>query len=159
MRRRPGGRIDRDICFNPRICKRCDCNWCCKSSICRVSIHASVKDATQTDYRGGFLCCFNPRICKRCDGCNLTVIHSITVSIHASVKDATHLGQWRLYCWYVSIHASVKDATQELAQSEFDLLSFNPRICKRCDLHSRDFDFVADGFNPRICKRCDSGNI
>ena len=34
----------------------------------------------------------------------------------------------------VSIHASVKDATSVLKLLLFLLLSFNPRICKRCDL-------------------------
>ena len=54
--------------FNPRICKRCDTNVILYSYITRVSIHASVKDATI-----GFFRCFT-----------FTV-----VSIHASVKDAT----------------------------------------------------------------------
>ena len=35
-------------------------------------------------------------------------------------------------------------------------LSFNPRICKRCDEKiSRELE-QKYGFNPRICKRCDS---
>ena len=54
----------------------------------------------------------------------------------------------------VSIHASVKDATlatREIAQR----MSFNPRICKRCDCHFLKFLCVPCGFNPRICKRCD----
>ena len=36
------------ICFNPRICKRCDPNLLQGVSIDIVSIHASVKDATST---------------------------------------------------------------------------------------------------------------
>ena len=81
------------ICFNPRICKRCDCNWCCKSSICRVSIHASVKDAT-------------------CGSGCFDYINK--VSIHASVKDATKAQLELFGADGVSIHASVKDATKRL---------------------------------------------
>ena len=56
------------ICFNPRICKRCDANSFYNIDSGLVSIHASVKDATTYRER---LDSFNP------------------VSIHASVKDAT----------------------------------------------------------------------
>ncbi len=101
-----------------------------------VSIHASVKDATYS-YNGGWL--FG------------------IVSIHASVKDATksiifidtHIG--------VSIHASVKDATLVGVKSAPLLLSFNPRICKRCDWRRRYQCRFYPCFNPRICKRCDRG--
>ena len=55
-----------------------------------VSIHASVKDATQLT-----------------DSVELVIF----VSIHASVKDATALIYRRFAIWLVSIHASVKDAT------------------------------------------------
>ena len=37
----------------------------------------------------------------------------------------------------VSIHASVKDATQGLPSSVINASSFNPRICKRCDLPAK----------------------
>ena len=125
------------LSFNPRICKRCDCFWsfcyplgyCFNPRICKrcdktvnaylftvnvVSIHASVKDATQEPticYKTYFgfnprickrcdhgyedtLCfriSFNPRICKRCDKSIIFVNTHIGVSIHASVKDATCL--------------------------------------------------------------------
>ena len=76
----------------------------------RVSIHASVKDATlrsaSTLNSGGF----NPRICKRCDFFRGVLPRLEDVSIHASVKDATPL----LHLYPVG-------------------LCFNPRICKRCD--------------------------
>ena len=88
IKRRPNSGLMR---FNPRICKRCDCFWsfcyplgyCFNPRICKrcdktvnaylftvnvVSIHASVKDATQEPticYKTYFG--FNPRICKRCD--------------------------------------------------------------------------------------------
>ena len=55
-------------CFNPRICKRCDLECEEFARRVRVSIHASVKDAT-TDLG------------------RITPV--FTVSIHASVKDAT----------------------------------------------------------------------
>ena len=76
--------------FNPRICKRCDNIFQGHADRCQVSIHASVKDAT-----------------------NNAVIVSINspVSIHASVKDATEAMIHRLGTLQVSIHASVKDAT------------------------------------------------
>ena len=56
------------ICFNPRICKRCDNVLPEDIDIINVSIHASVKDATT--------------------GADV-VVSCVTVSIHASVKDAT----------------------------------------------------------------------
>ena len=34
-------------------------------------------------------------------------------------------------------------------------IRFNPRICKRCDIAHGDFNAAAFSFNPRICKRCD----
>ena len=99
-----------------------------------VSIHASVKDATHLVVRIiriGF--CFNPRICKRCDTANFDICHRCTVSIHASVKDATTFASICVYPFTVSIHASVKDATV-LVRQLLILQSFNPRICKRCDM-------------------------
>ena len=103
-------------------------------SLCKVSIHASVKDATERSIALVFRHFgFNPRIRKRCDFCVLLYNLSVdsfnprirkrcdfryrfysfwtNVSIHASVKDATPLH--RLQCLFlsVSIHASVKDAT------------------------------------------------
>ena len=100
-------------CFNPRICKRCDCAFCPTACIWYS---------------------FNPRICKRCDSLSLPSTTTLPVSIHASVKDAT-LSLLPFYiakkgfnprickrCDFlatqfnqkplrVSIHASVKDAT------------------------------------------------
>ena len=58
-------------CFNPRICKRCDCIE-----------QAIIK----------FQLCFNPRICKRCDEELYRFSFFKPVSIHASVKDATFMG-------------------------------------------------------------------
>ena len=54
--------------FNPRICKRCDKVKVNDKDFVQVSIHASVKDATNK----GMPCPY----CGK-------------VSIHASVKDAT----------------------------------------------------------------------
>ena len=60
-----------------------------------VSIHASVKDATiATGVSAVTLPGFNPRICKRCDKALPMLKRSRKVSIHASVKDATRF--WRL---------------------------------------------------------------
>ena len=55
------------------------------------------------------------------------------VSIHASVKDATSVLMMIIKPLSVSIHASVKDATANYTISFNWFLSFNPRICKRCD--------------------------
>ena len=35
-------------------------------------------------------------------------------------------------------------------------ISFNPRICKRCDPTGSSFVLKGISFNPRICKRCDA---
>ena len=79
--------------FNPRICKRCDVMLMHGGKAKIVSIHASVKDATEA---GIFLTFwqlgFNPRICKRCDKAASFGLRLFFVSIHASVKDATFLG-------------------------------------------------------------------
>ena len=58
-----------------------------------VSIHASVKDATEWVQRIISWVSFNPRICKRCDLQKVCSNMAILVSIHASVKDATYLQQ------------------------------------------------------------------
>ncbi len=77
-------------CFNPRICKRCDELNQFRGFSYKVSIHASVKDATFMKV----LSRINPN-----------------VSIHASVKDATAGPIMGTPTMMVSIHASVKDAT------------------------------------------------
>ena len=56
------------ISFNPRICKRCDYWDLITTNAAGVSIHASVKDATEDTTYSGI---------------------KMLVSIHASVKDAT----------------------------------------------------------------------
>ena len=61
-------------------------------------------------------------------------------------------GVWII--WGVSIHASVKDATYQTLPTDFRN-SFNPRICKRCDIIKSTWQYLNLGFNPRICKRCD----
>ena len=58
------------------------------------------------------------------------------VSIHASVKDATIGSAYIRARKDVSIHASVKDATDLGLRTTTELVGFNPRICKRCDLHN-----------------------
>ena len=55
-------------CFNPRICKRCDRTAAILNTRRFVSIHASVKDATEINVFVNIINLgFNPRICKRCD--------------------------------------------------------------------------------------------
>ena len=65
--------------FNPRICKRCDDSLLPKWLTYRVSIHASVKDATK----------------KWAEA-----YAHVRVSIHASVKDATFVDAMAKYCTY-----------------------------------------------------------
>ena len=79
-----------------------------------VSIHASVKDATCKYERRhrAIQDGFNPRICKRCDFFNPPTSQQPFVSIHASVKDATAYRLGSILSNVVSIHASVKDATK-----------------------------------------------
>ena len=80
--------------FNPRICKRCDLLLQFVLFTQQVvSIHASVKDATQ-EVREDLLTAW--------------------VSIHASVKDATDWLDPNNTGAQVSIHASVKDATHQI---------------------------------------------
>ena len=79
-----------ELCFNPRICKRCDTS----ASLAGTPSH-----------------CFNPRICKRCDVISCRIKPLLKVSIHASVKDATASSFYNIDSGLVSIHASVKDAT------------------------------------------------
>ena len=63
--------------FNPRICKRCDSDGRIYSKDWKVSIHASVKDATAFDIDCALIArCFNPRICKRCDNKCLDIVGS-----------------------------------------------------------------------------------
>ena len=76
----------------------------------KVSIHASVKDATSSNSMTSIINSFNPRICKRCD----------------------YKGKSSSMSKKVSIHASVKDATRQTGNYNI-LTGFNPRICKRCD--------------------------
>ena len=78
------------VCFNPRICKRCD--------------NIAAQDSFYQNR-------FNPRICKRCDPDNVVRFRGVNVSIHASVKDATRDLKDDVREIKVSIHASVKDAT------------------------------------------------
>ena len=111
MRQLPRLMLDTVGGFNPRICKRCDGETRELRFIYQVSIHASVKDATDSV---------------------LPKWLTYRVSIHASVKDAT-IRQSRIsYLCMVSIHASVKDATDRMFYG-CSKLGFNPRICKRCD--------------------------
>ena len=122
------------ISFNPRICKRCDKTRATYWLRGFVSIHASVKDATKW--------------IKKLDATN-------PVSIHASVKDATGYYVDTFLDIDVSIHASVKDATPLFLLIPRPV-SFNPRICKRCDVMLMLISVIWSCFNPRICKRCDS---
>ena len=113
--------------FNPRICKRCDGNWIksreyfnvsihasvkdatnvgtCINAAIWVSIHASVKDATIFGWVNGTKRGFNPRICKRCDADAWATGENAAVSIHASVKDATTMRLIQIrFCLFQSTH-------------------------------------------------------
>ena len=164
--------------FNPRICKRCDLLLQFVLFTQQVvSIHASVKDATQ-EVREDLLTAW---VSIHASVKDATIIKDkeITekiVSIHASVKDATDWLDPNNTGAQVSIHASVKDATFWAPVLVAHLFCFNPRICKRCDFYRADgipainvsihasvkdatqvylIRSVTLSFNPRICKRCD----
>ena len=99
--------------FNPRICKRCDKKIEKAIEEIRVSIHASVKDATILNNRRFDLECvsIHASVKDATSACLDSSIFSKCVSIHASVKDATeHVNLLKAQI-SVSIHASVKDAT------------------------------------------------
>ena len=85
--------MDYDGCFNPRIRKGCDAAILNNRRFELVSIHASVKDATdiKTTLNDLFVS-FNPRIRKGCDSTFNSGGTLRPVSIHASVKDATLAG-------------------------------------------------------------------
>ena len=101
----------------------------------KVSIHASVKDATRRDSRVAFhLPSFNPRICKRCDRRDPRVAFHLPGFNPRICKRCDQLFHFLLLL----------------------LFSFNPRICKRCDFDLSRYGNNNSRFNPRICKRCDS---
>ena len=88
---------------------------------------------------------------------NISVIYSLirTVSIHASVKDATF--QILFSTAKVSFNPRICKRCDRLwIWKQLSRLSFNPRICKRCDLDSQRPNISMTCFNPRICKRCDN---
>ena len=143
--------------FNPRICKRCDFDLPYSGDSHGVSIHASVKDATDSllpkwltyrvsihasvkDATGAMPCCGAVRAVsihasvKDATQFRGFSYKEIIVSIHASVKDATCQLAYIKEVGVVSIHASVKDATYSNLSSINSSIRFNPRICKRCDL-------------------------
>ena len=78
------------ICFNPRICKRCD-SFATVPFLAPTGFNPRI--CKRCDGRillpFQYACRFNPRICKRCDCARLHHVYTNWVSIHASVKDAT----------------------------------------------------------------------
>ena len=125
--------------------------------ISKVSIHASVKDATHSKLDA--LININVSIHASVKDATIQKAWSyfqVDVSIHASVKDATNNRLYVIKHISVSIHASVKDATLLSPIVPEFLKSFNPRICKRCDGILLSHVPAMRCFNPRICKRCDS---
>ena len=99
--------------FNPRICKRCDYWQPIIERYQRVSIHASVKDATGTDIR------------------QITIFQR--VSIHASVKDATISAYSPISIIFRFNPRICKRCDWQRVQVRTHSRGFNPRICKRCD--------------------------
>ena len=97
--------------FNPRICKRCDGYAVLNIAKEKVSIHASVKDATSCSYR---------------------LTDGRIVSIHASVKDAT-LPILMLGTVGGFNPRICKRCDFLTPDTPCFLVGFNPRICKRCD--------------------------
>ena len=104
----------RRVRFNPRICKRCDAPLQAWSQSRRVSIHASVKDATAGYY---------------------LISYKLNVSIHASVKDATKKPIDWLYKSSGFNPRICKRCDGVCKIARLFVTGFNPRICKRCDLY------------------------
>ena len=101
----------------------------------RVSIHASVKDATDDFFHNkSIFLSFNPRIRKGCDdriGCRVQ--------------------------GYLSFNPRIrKGCDKDVSRSTSAGVGFNPRIRKGCDLFSKYCNQSLRGFNPRIRKGCDS---
>ena len=121
-----------------------------------VSIHASVKDATGRPGSHVLRTCgFNPRICKRCDILGAGCLMYWSVSIHASVKDATQDDDKPDHRLKVSIHASVKDATFDVVYRRYHHpVSIHASVKDATSRWQRP-GCSSSGFNPRICKRCD----
>ena len=98
--------------FNPRICKRCDVNTHIgEVSNIKVSIHASVKDATISIQKIERSKSFNPRICKRCDLISINIAKIINSFNPRICKRCDYETKTINDAGHVSIHASVKDAT------------------------------------------------
>ena len=133
MRHRRPRKSEAVNCFNPRTCTRCDLTQLRLRCPHLVSIHAPVRDATQTSVLdevrlsfqsthlyemrqfirtlGNLPHCFNPRTCTRCDFDLKGFSLLFRVSIHAPVRDATSTGYSKNPNAKVSIHAPVRDAT------------------------------------------------
>ena len=79
-----------NACFNPRVREGREEEGRDRYISDQVSIHASVKDATNPSPAGSRLKTgFNPRVREGRDVGNRPNSRRKTVSIHASVKDAT----------------------------------------------------------------------
>ena len=100
--------------FNPRLREGGDVNKLNICSCVKISIHASVKEATLFELVEFYL--------------------NLEISIHASVKEATFpLSPLIKFPKIISIHASVKEATQKhllLCHHSY----FNPRLREGGDL-------------------------
>ena len=122
------------VCFNPRICKRCDPEkqqqlhsiQCFNPRICK----RCDQTGRRFDHRRRW--CFNPRICKRCDTPRMKNWDCICSFNPRICKRCDGLEVQLTKAQAVSIHASVKDATKAVFTAD-KLSCFNPRICKRCD--------------------------
>ena len=139
-------------CFNPRVREGRDhVDRLLTDRRKKVSIHASVKDATLFQFRSfSQEACFNPRVREGRDVASYRQPTRYPVSIHASVKDATEIQKRLPKDSNVSIHASVKDATTYMPSLKNSMSGFNPRVREGRDFIDRATKDDIASFNPRV---------
>ena len=76
-----------------------------------ISIHASAKEATNSNYIIRKIFYFNPRLREGGDCCVPYIQIRQKISIHASAKEATCTFFHYFKYFFISIHASAKEAT------------------------------------------------
>ena len=118
--------------FNPRLREGGDLVGGTYSNGSDISIHASAKEATISQFRLGA---------------------DHTISIHASAKEATNSGADRANREAISIHASAKEATQKNRLKSSCISYFNPRLREGGDVYARKEVFIHGKFQSTPPRR------
>ena len=107
----------------------------CEAGICRISIHASAKEATSPGTsRKVITVDFNPRLREGGDVDSEELDAVTEISIHASAKEATIIVGFQSGLIYISIHASAKEATGITSSVQY-ALEFQSTPPRRRRLH------------------------